>query len=80
MYLWLHLPAAWSAERFALAAERAGVGVLAASTISCDRNPTVEAVRVSLSGAPDRQLLESALLRLRDLAMQEEPALHFAAI
>jgi DNA-binding transcriptional MocR family regulator len=80
MHLWLHLPQVWTAERFALAAERAGVGVLPASTISCDRSPGVEAVRLSLGCPATRSDLETALFRLRDLAMQEDPALELAAL
>lgn len=73
-HLWLRLPSHWRAEDFAAHADRAGVSIVPASAFAVTTQ-TIEAVRVSLGVAPDRDALEEGLTQLAALiASQPSPA------
>ena len=72
-HLWLRLPEAWQADRFADQAGRAGVAIVPASAFTLDGR-TEEAVRLSLGVAADRGVLEDGLLRLANLLAQAPEA------
>ncbi|MDF0490094.1 PLP-dependent aminotransferase family protein [Sphingomonas sp. H39-1-10] len=76
-HLWLHMPSHWRAAAFADHAERSGVAVVPGSTFSVTPDP-VEAVRVSLGTAPDRDVLKDGLSLLAGLMAQ--PSLTTKAI
>jgi DNA-binding transcriptional MocR family regulator len=69
-HLWLGTGEA-SADAFALRARERGVLVTPSTAFHLGSGPPPKAVRVSLSAAPDRSTLSTALGRLRDLL--EEP-------
>lgn len=65
-HIWLPLPAPWTAANFCAQASRAGLAVVPASTFSLTPRAPVEAVRVSLGAAPNRDVLEQWLRMLAD--------------
>lgn len=67
-HIFLELPDAWTAEAFAAAARERGVGVVPAQAFNTATGPAPNAVRVSLSQAPDRRSLGRALASLKRLA------------
>ncbi len=71
-HLWLSLPEAWRAADFVHEAERQGVAVLAGSSFA-PQAATLEAVRISLGAAPDRESLERALKVLRGILAAPQP-------
>ena len=71
-HLWLSLPAHWRAAEFAEHADRAGVSIVPALAFATVPHP-VEAVRISLGVAPDRDVLEEGLLLLSGLIAQKRP-------
>lgn len=68
-HLWLRLPAHWRADDFAEHADRAGVSIVAGRAFAVSSHP-VEAVRISLGVAPDRDVLEEGLSQLAALLGQ----------
>lgn len=68
-HLWLDLPAAWSAERFAAAAARNGVAVWPASAFAIDPGAAPNGVRLAL-GSPTIPKLTLALRTLRRLTAE----------
>lgn len=68
-HLWLRLPAYWRAADFAEHADRAGVSIVPASAFATVAHP-VEAVRISLGVAPERDVLEEGLTLLASLIAQ----------
>jgi DNA-binding transcriptional MocR family regulator len=68
-HLWLHLPPHWRASDFAEHADRAGVSIVPASAFATVAHP-IEAVRISLGVAPDREDLEDGLTQLANLIVQ----------
>jgi DNA-binding transcriptional MocR family regulator len=68
-HLWLPLPAHWRANDFAEYADRAGVSIVPASAFATVSQP-IEAVRISLGVAPDREELEDGLTQLANLVAQ----------
>lgn len=60
-HVWLHLPAPWRADDFALEAKREGVLVSPAGDFAVDRSPAPHAVRISLGSVVDRGELVRAL-------------------
>ncbi len=72
-HLWLRLPEHWRASDFAEHADRAGVSIVPALAFATVPHP-VEAVRISLGVAPDRDVLEEGLTLLSNLIAQPLPA------
>lgn len=70
-HLWLGLPAAWNAERFAAAAARNGVAVSPASAFAIDAAAAPNGVRLALA-SPTMARLTLALQILRRLAADGE--------
>jgi DNA-binding transcriptional MocR family regulator len=68
-HLWLRLPDHWRAADFAEHAARAGVAIVPSSAFAVSAHP-IEAVRVSLGIAPDRDALEDGLAQLAALLAQ----------
>lgn len=68
-HLWLQLPSHWRANDFAEHADRAGVSIVPASAFATVAHP-IEAVRISLGVAPDRDDLEDGLAQLANLIAQ----------
>ncbi len=68
-HLWLRLPEHWRAADFAEHADRAGVSIVPASAFATVAHP-IEAVRISLGVAPDREDLEDGLTQLAGLIAQ----------
>lgn len=68
-HLWLRLPGHWRASDFAEHANSAGVSIVPASAFTTAAHP-VEAVRISLGVAPDRDVLEEGLTLLSGLIAQ----------
>lgn len=68
-HLWLQLPSHWRASDFAEHADRAGVSIVPASAFATVAHP-IEAVRISLGVAPDRDDLEDGLTQLANLIAQ----------
>lgn len=68
-HLWLQLPSHWRASDFAEYADRAGVSIVPASAFAAVAHP-IEAVRISLGVAPDREDLEDGLTQLANLIVQ----------
>lgn len=68
-HLWLRLPEQWRAVDFAEHADRAGVSIVPASAFATVAHP-IEAVRISLGVAPDREDLEDGLTQLASLISQ----------
>jgi len=59
-HIWLSLPSPWRAIDFVNQVERSGVIILASSSFAAT-SPVSEAVRISLSAAPDQTTLTNAL-------------------
>ncbi len=76
-HLWLRLPEHWRASDFAEHADRAGVSIVPASAFATVGHP-IEAVRISLGVAPDREDLEDGLTQLASLITQ--PSLSTRAV
>ncbi len=76
-HLWLRLPEHWRASDFAEHADRAGVSIVPASAFATVAHP-IEAVRISLGVAPDREDLEDGLTQLASLITQ--PSLSTRAV
>ncbi|MEO9336680.1 PLP-dependent aminotransferase family protein [Mesorhizobium sp. SB112] len=76
-HLWLRLPEHWRAADFAEHADRAGVSIVPASAFATVAHP-IEAVRISLGVAPDREDLEDGLTQLAGLITQ--PSLSTRAV
>ena len=76
-HLWLHLPQHWRAADFAAHADRAGVSIVPSSAFATVAHP-IEAVRISLGVAPDREDLEDGLNQLANLITQ--PSLSTRAV
>lgn len=70
-HLWLTLPGAWNAERYAAAAARRGVAVSPASAFAIDPATAPDGVRLAL-GSPTIPKLTIALQILRQLALDGE--------
>lgn len=70
-HLWLTLPGAWNAERYAAAAARRGVAVSPASAFAIDPATAPDGVRLAL-GSPPIPKLTIALQILRQLALDGE--------
>ncbi|RWR05704.1 PLP-dependent aminotransferase family protein [Sinirhodobacter populi] len=68
-HLWLRLPEHWRASDFAEYANLAGVSIVPASAFATVAHP-IEAVRISLGVAPDRDVLEEGLTLLSGLIAQ----------
>lgn len=68
-HLWLQLPSHWRASDFAEHADRAGVSIVPASAFATVAHP-IEAVRISLGVAPDREDMEDGLTQLASLIAQ----------
>lgn len=68
-HLWLRLPEHWRADDFAEYTDRAGVSIVPASAFATVAHP-IEAVRISLGVAPDRDDLEDGLTQLANLMSQ----------
>jgi DNA-binding transcriptional MocR family regulator len=66
-HLWLELPDPWRSEEFASAAARRGVRVAPAEAFAVGRAPVPHAVRVSLSGAENRDALATGLRTLAEI-------------
>lgn len=66
-HLWLELPAPWRGSQFAEESTRAGVSVLPAELFTVGHAQAPQAVRVSLTAAPDRAVLNAGLRRLAEL-------------
>lgn len=76
-HLWLRLPGRWRASDFAEHADRAGVSIVPATAFATVAHP-VEAVRISLGVAPDRDVLEEGLVLLAGLI--DQPSIGIKAI
>lgn len=76
-HLWLYLPEHWRAADFAEHADRAGVSIVPASAFAVTPHP-IEAVRISIGVAPDRDTLEDGLTQLASLI--SEPSLGTMAV
>jgi DNA-binding transcriptional MocR family regulator len=76
-HLWLQLPEHWRAADFAEHADRAGISIVPASAFATVAHP-IEAVRISLGVAPDREDLEDGLTQLASLITQ--PSLSTRAV
>lgn len=68
-HLWLRLPEHWRAADFAEHADRVGVSIVPASAFATVAHP-IEAVRISLGVAPDREALEDGLTQLASIITQ----------
>lgn len=68
-HLWLQLPDHWRAADFAEHADRAGVSIVPSLAFATTAHP-IEAVRISLGVAPDRDALEDGLTQLASLLSQ----------
>ncbi|WP_292059911.1 MULTISPECIES: PLP-dependent aminotransferase family protein [unclassified Martelella] len=71
-HLWLRLPSHWRASDLAEHANRAGVSIVPALAFATVAHP-LEAVRISLGVAPDRDVLEEGLSLLSGLIAQPLP-------
>jgi DNA-binding transcriptional MocR family regulator len=67
-HLMLDLPEPWRRDEFVSAAMANGIRIVSIASFAVDRSNAQEAVRISLSAAPDRDALKSALTTLGDLA------------
>lgn len=76
-HLWLPLPPHWRADDFAHHADRAGVSIVPSSAFATVPHP-IEAVRISLGVAPDRDDLEDGLTQLASLIAQ--PSISIRAV
>jgi DNA-binding transcriptional MocR family regulator len=74
-HYWLELPACWSAEAFALAAQTAAVLVTPSTAFHLGSGAPPRAVRLSLSAPSDRAMLKSGLERLRHLIERPNPTI-----
>ena len=72
-YVWLLLPQPWRGNQFSTELYRRGVSVAQADAFAVGHTPVPNAVRVSLSAAPDRATLERAL-RLIAETLADPPA------
>ncbi len=68
-HLILELPEPWRRDEFVAAALAHGIRIVSIASFAVDRSKAKEAVRISLSAAPDRASLEAALVTLRGLAV-----------
>ena len=66
-HVWLELPAAWEREAFLRAAEDRGIALNGAAWFAFGHVPLPNAVRISISNVPDREVLRWALVQLREL-------------
>lgn len=73
-HLWLELGSGWNATAFANAAREAGVAVTPADAFHLGLAGSPHAVRISLSGAPDRATLVRALQILVSVAGRSGPS------
>lgn len=69
-HVWMSLAAPWRASDFVAAARERGVVVAAGHAFAVGRSHAPQAVRISLSAAPDRAHLAPALHTLRRIADQ----------
>jgi DNA-binding transcriptional MocR family regulator len=74
-HYWLELPARWSAEAFALAAQIAAVLVTPSTAFHLGSGAPPRAVRLSLSAPSDRSMLKLGLERLRQLIERPKPTI-----
>lgn len=73
-HVWLEVGSEWNATTFANAAHERGVIVSPADAFYLGRGSAPRAVRISLSGAPDRARLAEALEVLVEVASGRSPA------
>jgi DNA-binding transcriptional MocR family regulator len=66
-FLWLELPAPWSAESFAAALRGRGVVVAPADAFSVGESAPPRGVRISLSAPPERNVLHQGLHTVTDV-------------
>lgn len=69
-FVGLRMPEHWSAEAFAKAAEMDGVGVTPFNLFEVGSRHHIDAVRVCVNAAPNREVLRAALKSLADLTRQ----------
>ncbi len=70
MHVLLRLPRPWGANSFAAAAEARGVIVVPVNRFAVDPGSAPAGVRISLGGAPDREILRQTLQALADMVRQ----------
>ena len=58
---WLRLPESWTGLEFAMEAQRRGVAISPAEVFATDRKTAINAVRISVGTAPDRETLKKGL-------------------
>jgi len=66
-HIWLELPDAWTGPKFTTEAQMRGVAVTPAEIFAVDQKSSINAVRLSLGGAPDRAHLKAGLEILADI-------------
>ena len=67
-HLWMNLPEQWRMDSFSAAALRVGVRVITADAFSVKRDHAPHAVRLCLGAAYTLQQIDSALVKLKQLA------------
>jgi DNA-binding transcriptional MocR family regulator len=72
-HIWLPLPEPWRYEDFTRHAAQEGVLVLSADEFAIGRSPVPHAIRISLGGVRDINLLESALKKLGRILSGQPP-------
>ncbi len=70
MHVLLRLPRPWGANSFAAAAEARGIIVVPVGRFAVDPASAPAGVRISLGGAPDREVLRQTLQALADMVRQ----------
>jgi len=58
---WLRLPEKWSGMEFAMEAQRRGVAISPAEVFAINRKTAINAIRISVGTAPDRETLKKGL-------------------
>ena len=66
-HIWLELPSGWRSERFVAAADRVGVAVTGSGWFQRSHSRPVDAVRVCFGNAAEREVLETALQKLKEV-------------
>jgi DNA-binding transcriptional MocR family regulator len=60
-HIWLHLPEPWTSTGFTMEAQRRGVGVAPAELFAVEKPKPLNAVRICLATAANRQVLQRGL-------------------
>ncbi|WP_118132529.1 PLP-dependent aminotransferase family protein [Oceanicella sp. SM1341] len=74
-FIWIPLPPAWRVTAFVTSCERNGVLVAGSDVFTASEDKAPAAIRIALSGPPNRRRLEHALTRVAALLREPPPDL-----